>query len=107
MLLNYQTSETVVPLIMNISFKRGTGTIFYKVNSNNCFVFCFQTHQVLRIPVVNDMEFEKDENFEVELFDPEGGAKIGKVSRSSKKTFFQTSVFLEKSWFVLVLIKKV
>ena len=29
------------------------------------------------------MEFEKDENFEVELFDPEGGAKIGKVSRTA------------------------
>ena len=29
------------------------------------------------------MEFEKDENFEIELFDPEGGAKIGKVSRTA------------------------
>ena len=29
------------------------------------------------------MEFEKDENFEVELFDPEGGAKIGKMSRTA------------------------
>ena len=29
------------------------------------------------------MEFEKDENFEIELFDPEGGAKIGKVNRTA------------------------
>jgi len=28
------------------------------------------------------MEFEKDENFEVELFDPEFGSKIGKVNRT-------------------------
>ncbi len=43
----------------------------------------FQTHQIVRIPIVNDMEFEKDENFEIELFDPEGGAKIGKLSRTA------------------------
>ena len=29
------------------------------------------------------MEFEKDENFELELFEPEGGAKIGKVNRTA------------------------
>jgi len=29
------------------------------------------------------MEFEKDENFEIELFDPEGGATIGKVNRTA------------------------
>jgi hypothetical protein len=42
-----------------------------------------QTQRIVRIPIVNDMEFEKDENFEVELFDPEGGAKIGKVCRTA------------------------
>ena len=45
--------------------------------------YLLQTNQILRIPIVNDMEFEKDENFEIELFDPEGGAKIGKVSRTA------------------------
>ena len=29
------------------------------------------------------MEFEKDENFEIELFDPEGGAKVGKINRTA------------------------
>jgi solute carrier family 8 (sodium/calcium exchanger) len=47
------------------------------------FLCIFQTNQIVRIPIVNDMEFEKDENFEIELFDPEGGAKIGKVSRTA------------------------
>jgi len=42
-----------------------------------------ETHQVISIPITNDMEFEKDENFEIELFDPEGGASIGKVNRSA------------------------
>ena len=42
-----------------------------------------QTHRTLHIPIVNDMEFEKDENFEIELFDAEGGAKIGKVNRTA------------------------
>ena len=35
------------------------------------------------IPIVNDMEFEKDENFELELFEPSGGAKIGKINRTA------------------------
>ena len=38
---------------------------------------------MISIPITNDMEFEKDENFEIELFDPEGGAKIGKVNRTA------------------------
>ena len=42
-----------------------------------------ETQQMLRIPIVNDMEFEKDENFEVELFEPQGGAKLGKVCRTA------------------------
>merc|ERR1711936_562410 len=42
-----------------------------------------ETHQTISIPITNDMEFEKDENFEIELFEPEGGAKIGKVNRTA------------------------
>lgn len=42
-----------------------------------------ETQQTLRIPIVNDMEFEKDENFEIELFEPQGGAKLGKVNRTA------------------------
>merc|ERR1719510_1684362 len=42
-----------------------------------------ETQQLLRIPIVNDMEFEKDENFEIELFEPQGGAKLGKVARTA------------------------
>ena len=42
-----------------------------------------ETHQLLRIPIVNDMEFEKDENFEIEIFEPQGGAKLGKISRTA------------------------
>ena len=47
------------------------------------FIVFEQTHQTISIPITNDMEFEKDENFEIELFDPEGGAKIGKVNRTA------------------------
>merc|ERR1712088_1144796 len=42
-----------------------------------------ETQQLLRIPIIDDMEFEKDENFEIELFEPEGGAKLGKVARTA------------------------
>lgn len=37
----------------------------------------------MHIPIVNDMEFEKDENFEIELFDATGGSKVGKVNRTA------------------------
>ena len=42
-----------------------------------------ETQQTIRIPIVNDMEFEKDENFELELFDAGGGAKVGKINRTA------------------------
>jgi solute carrier family 8 (sodium/calcium exchanger) len=42
-----------------------------------------ETHRTLHIPIVNDMEFEKDENFEIELFEPSGGAKLGKLNRTA------------------------
>ena len=42
-----------------------------------------ETHQLLKIPIVNDMEYEKDENFELELYEPEGGAKLGKINRTA------------------------
>jgi len=35
----------------------------------------------LEIPIIDDMEPEKDEHFEVELFEPTGGAKLGAISR--------------------------
>ncbi len=42
-----------------------------------------ETQQTIRIPIIDDYEFEKDENFELELFDPDGGAKVGKVNRTA------------------------
>ncbi|XP_040572646.1 sodium/calcium exchanger 2 isoform X3 [Lepeophtheirus salmonis] len=42
-----------------------------------------ETHRTIAIPIVNDMDFEKDENFEVELFEATGGAKIGKINRTA------------------------
>ena len=55
-------------------YKGGSGTIEFKHG---------ETSQVLKIPIINDMEFEKDENFEIKLEDPEGGAKIGKICRTA------------------------
>lgn len=42
-----------------------------------------ETNQVIKIPIIDDMEFEKDENFEIELYEPEGGAKLGKINRTA------------------------
>lgn len=37
--------------------------------------------KVLKIDIINDMCPEKDECFEIKLFDPIGGAKIGNINR--------------------------
>lgn len=37
----------------------------------------------IEIPIIDDFNAEKDEHFEVELFDPSGGAIIGQVNRST------------------------
>ena len=42
-----------------------------------------ETNQVIKIPIIDDMEFEKDKNFEIELYEPEGGAKLGKINRTA------------------------
>ena len=39
--------------------------------------------QIIRIPIVNDMVFERDEMFEVILSDATGGAKIGSINRTA------------------------
>lgn len=45
------------------------------------FFFDFQTKQNLTIPIIDDMNPEKDEYFEVVLYDPTNGAKIGNINR--------------------------
>ena len=42
-----------------------------------------ETNQVIKISIIDDMEFEKDKNFEIELYEPEGGAKLGKINRTA------------------------
>jgi len=42
---------------------------------------CFQVEQVIEIPIIDDLEPEKDEHFEIELFEPTGGAKLGNINR--------------------------
>jgi len=37
----------------------------------------------LEIPIIDDMSAEKDEHFEIELFDAAGGAKIGAINRTA------------------------
>lgn len=38
--------------------------------------------KVIIIPIINDLEAEKDESFAVELFNPTGGAQIGKHAKT-------------------------
>jgi len=42
-----------------------------------------ETQRDIVIPIVDDMEYEKDENFEVELYEATNGAKLGKLKRSA------------------------
>ncbi|XP_024080848.1 sodium/calcium exchanger 2-like isoform X3 [Cimex lectularius] len=53
-------------------YKGGTGTLTFKHG---------EVMRSLQIPIVNDLEAEKDEHFEIELFAPTDGAKIGNINR--------------------------
>ena len=39
--------------------------------------------QNIEIPIIDDMTPEKDEHFEIELLNPEGGAKLGQINRTA------------------------
>lgn len=42
-----------------------------------------ETQRDIKIPIIDDMDFEKDENFEVEIYDIDNGAKLGKITRTA------------------------
>ena len=42
-----------------------------------------ETQRDLKIQIIDDMECEKDENFEVELFEPNNGAQLGKITKTA------------------------
>lgn len=69
--IKYRTIDKTA--INGKDFEGGEGVIEFKHG---------ETHQILKIPIVNDMTFERDENFDIELFEPEGGAKLGKYNRT-------------------------
>ena len=47
------------------------------------FGFLFQTLRNIEIPIVDDAKPEKDECFEVEIFNPTGGAKLGRNNKTA------------------------
>lgn len=53
-------------------YKGGEGEITFKNR---------EVERILEIPIIDDMDPEKDECFEIELFDPSGGARIGNINR--------------------------
>jgi len=55
-------------------FEGGEGEIEFKHG---------ETHRDINIPIIDDMETEKDESFEVELYEINNGAKLGKITRTA------------------------
>ncbi|XP_075224296.1 sodium/calcium exchanger Calx-like isoform X1 [Lycorma delicatula] len=55
-------------------YKGGSGELTFKHG---------ETRLLLEIPIINDFDPEKDECFEIELFDPTGGARIGNINRTA------------------------
>jgi len=53
-------------------FQGGEGILVFKHAETKLFI---------EIPIINDMVPEKDECFEVELFDPSGGAALGTITK--------------------------
>ncbi len=46
-----------------------------------CDYNSLQTQRTIDIPIVDDLKPERDECFEIELTNPEGGAKLGRISK--------------------------
>jgi len=42
-----------------------------------------ETQRTLNIAIIDDMEYEKDENFEVELYEVSDNAKLGKITKTA------------------------
>jgi len=42
-----------------------------------------ETQRTINIPIMDDMEAEKDENFEVELYEVDNGGKLGKITKTA------------------------
>ena len=40
-------------------------------------------NRTIEIPIVDDLTPEKDECFEIEIFNPEGGAKLGRIRKTA------------------------
>ncbi|XP_071449593.1 sodium/calcium exchanger 1-like isoform X2 [Hetaerina americana] len=53
-------------------YKGGSGVLVFKHT---------EVSRIIEIPIINDMEPEKDECFEIELFNPTGGATLGAINR--------------------------
>jgi len=60
--------------INNKDFTGGEGVLEFKHG---------ETQRTIRIPIIDDMEAEKDENFEVELYEADNGGKLGKITRTA------------------------
>jgi solute carrier family 8 (sodium/calcium exchanger) len=41
-----------------------------------------EVSKIIVIPIINDLEEEKDESFAVELYDPTGGTSLGKHTKT-------------------------
>ena len=42
-----------------------------------------ETQRNLEIEIIDDMEYEKDENFEVEIYEVDSNAKLGKITKTA------------------------
>ena len=54
------------------------------VGGEGCLSFKHgETQRNIRIPITNDLEAERDENFEIELYEVSEGANLGKLKRTA------------------------
>ncbi|XP_022095531.1 sodium/calcium exchanger 3-like [Acanthaster planci] len=51
----------------------GEGTLVFEHN---------EKEKEIEIPIIDDQEYEKDESFQIELFEPTGGAQLGRLKKT-------------------------
>ena len=86
--IKQKTSMRWQPKIMNVSGhaavddRRETRSVISLAAKNELVFEHGEISKVIAIPIINDLEAEKDESFAVELYDPRGGAQLGKHTKT-------------------------
>ncbi len=82
-MFNQSEFEHLIRALSSTNIFRKLNNILLFLAADNELVFEHgEISKIIAIPIMDDLEAEKDESFAVELYNPTGGAQIGKHPRT-------------------------